>query len=157
VNPTTGPEEAAMNNDRVVMRARGSVGDAAVDGLLHGVIAGMVMAIYLIIGGVMTGLSIAATLSAFDLGEGTSPVRGALIHLAVATIYGMLFGSLLRPIERRGHVIGGLVYGLLLWLITQMAFATGVNIAMSGLPVLHRAIAHLVYGVTLGWLAGRAA
>lgn len=49
----------------------------------------------------------------------------------------------------------GLAYGLLLWLITQIAFATGINVALSSLPIVHLAVAHLVYGAALGWLAGR--
>jgi hypothetical protein len=42
-----------------------------------------------------------------------------------------------------------------LWLIAQLAFATGVNVALSSLPAVHLAIAHLVYGAALGWLVGR--
>jgi hypothetical protein len=150
-----------MSNSQPLMRARSSIGDAAVDGLLNGVVAGVVMAIYLSISGVLAGVGIAAILSAFDLGQGTSPVRGALIHLAMAAIYGMVFSLLYRlighgrSIGRGGNVIIGLAYGLLLWLITQIAFATGINVALSSLPGVHLAAAHLVYGATLGWLAGR--
>jgi hypothetical protein len=52
-------------------------------------------------------------------------------------------------------VMIGLVYGLLLWVITQIAFATGVNVALSSLPAMHLAVAHAVFGVVLGWLIGR--
>lgn len=150
-----------MDNSKSLPRMRSTTGDAAVDGLINGVIAGVVMAIYLIVAGLMLGVGIAATLSAFDLEQGTSPMRGVLIHLAVAAIYGMLFGLLLRPIERRwpigrgGHVISGLVYGLLLWSITQIAFAAGISVALSSVPTVHLAIAHTLYGLTLGWLIGR--
>jgi hypothetical protein len=150
-----------MSNSQQLMRARSSIGDAAVDGLLNGVIAGVVMAIYLLVSGVLTSAGLAATLSAFDLGQGTSPVRGALIHLAVAAIYGMVFSLLFRllgrgrSIGRGGNVFIGLAYGLLLWAITQIAFATGINVALSSLPTVHLAVAHLVYGAALGWLAGR--
>lgn len=151
-----------MSNSQPLIRARSSTGDAAVDGLLHGVGAGIVMAIYLIVIGVLMGTGVAATLSAFDLGEGTSPVRGALIHLAVAAIYGMLFSLIYRligrgrPIGRGGNVIIGLTFGLLMWLITQIAFAAGINVALSSLPAVHFAVAHALYGLTLGWLIGRA-
>src|SRR5512136_2663153 len=118
-----------MSNSQPLIRARSSIGDAAVDGLLNGVIAGIVMAIYLMISGVLTGAGLAATLSAFDLGQGASPVRGALIHLAVAAIYGMVFSLIYwligrgRSMGRGGNVIIGVAYGLLLWLITQIALA----------------------------------
>ncbi len=151
-----------MNNSQPLIRVRSSVGDAAVDGLLHGVEAGIVMAIYLVLIGIVAGAGLTTTLSAFDLGQGTSPVRGALIHLAVAAIYGMVF-SLIYWLIGRSRTIGrgvtlliGLAYGLLLWLITQLAFAAGISVALNSLPALHLAVAHLVYGAMLGWLAGRA-
>ena len=150
-----------MDNSKSLLRAHASSGDAAVDGLFNGVIAGVVMAIYLLIVGAVTGAGLAATLSAFDLGEGTSPVRGALIHLAVAAIYGMVFSLAYRLIVRRrsigrsGSVIIGLVCGLLLWSITQIAFAVGINVALRSLPTLHFAVAHAIYGAVLGWLTSR--
>ena len=151
-----------MSNSQPLIRARSSIGDAAVDGLLNGVAAGVVMAIYLMISGVLTGAGLAATLSAFDLGQGVSPVRGAVIHLAVAAIYGMAFGLIYRligrrkPVGRGGTMLMGVTFSMLLWLITQMAFAAGITVALNGLPPVHLAAAHLVYGATLGWLAGRA-
>lgn len=150
-----------MNNDRVAVRAHSSVGDAAVDGLLHGVIAGVVMALYLLAASVIAGTGPAATLNAFDLGQGTSPLRGTLIHLAVAAIYGMVFGLIYhaithrRSIGRGGSMLVGLAYGLLLWLITQIAFAVGINVSLNSLAAVQLAVAHVIYGVVLGWLAGR--
>jgi hypothetical protein len=150
-----------MSNSQPLIRTRSSIGDAAVDGLLNGVVAGVVMAIYLMISGVLTGAGLAATLSAFDLGQGTSPVRGALIHLAVAAIYGMVFSLLYRliggsrSIGRGGNVMIGLAYGLLLWLITQITFAAGINVMLNSLPAVHFAVAHALFGLTLGWLIGR--
>lgn len=150
-----------MSNSQPLIKVRSSSGDAAVDGLLHGVGAGIVMAIYLMGINLLMGTGVAATLSAFDLGEGTSPVRGALIHLAVAAIYGMLFSLIYRLIGR-GRSIGrggnsaiGLGFGLLMWLITQLAFAAGINVALSSLPAAHFAVAHGVYGLMLGWLTSR--
>lgn len=150
-----------MDNSKSLMRARSSIGDAAVDGLLNGVVAGVVMAIYLMISGVLTGAGLAATLSAFDLGQGVSPVRGALIHLAVAALYGMVFSLIYRllgrgrSISQGGNVLIGVAYGLLLWLISQIALAAGIHVALSGLPAVHFAAAHLAYGALLGWLASR--
>jgi hypothetical protein len=150
-----------MSDSQPLMRARSSIGDVAVDGLLNGVAAGVVMAIYLMISGVLTGAGLAATLSVFDLGQGASPVRGALIHLAVAAIYGMVFSLIYRliersrPIGRGGTMIMGVTYSLGLWLITQIAFASGVNVALSSLPAVHLAAAHALFGLTLGWLIGR--
>ena len=149
-----------MDNSKSLVRARSSIGDAAVDGLLNGAIAGLVMAIYLLVFGVAAGAGLAATLSALDLGQGTSPVRGALIHLAVAAIYGMVFSLIYRliersrPIGRGGTMIMGVTYSLGLWLITQIAFASGIHVALSSLPAVHLAVAHALFGLTLGWLIG---
>jgi hypothetical protein len=151
-----------MSNSPPLIRTHSSIGDAAVDGLLRGVGAGIVMAIYLVISGVLTSEGLVATLNAFDLGQGTSPVRGVLIHLAMAAIYGIVFSLLYRLLGRRrsigrgGSVMIGLAYGLLLWLITQIAFASGINVALSSLPPVHLAVAHMIYGAALGWLTGRA-
>jgi Family of unknown function (DUF6789) len=150
-----------MRNSQPLIRARSSIGDAAVDGLLNGAMAGVVMAIYLMVSGVLAGIGVAAILSAFDLGQGTSPVRGALIHLAVAAIYGMVFSLIYRliarrrPIGRGGTISLGVTFSMALWLIMQMAFAAGITVALSSLPAVHLAAAHLAYGATLGWLAGR--
>ena len=151
-----------MSNSQPLVHARSSIGDTAVDGLLHGVEAGIVMALYLLVVGVAAGMGLAATPSAFDLGQGTSPVRGALIHLAVAAIYGMVFGGIdrligrRRPIGRGGTIIIAAAFSLVLWLITQIAFAADIQVALSSLPAAHLALAHGIYGVTLGWLTGRA-
>lgn len=150
-----------MDNGKSFIRAHSSVGDAAVDGLLNGVIAGSVMALYIMLIGVTIGTSLAATLNAFDLGQGTSPVRGALIHLAIAAIYGIMFSLIFRLIEQHrsigqsGSIIIGLVYGLVLWSIAQVAVTAGINVGLGSLPATHLAVAHVIYGVTLGWLASR--
>jgi hypothetical protein len=153
--------EIELTHSQLLMQAPPTTGDAAVDGLLNGAVAGVVMAIYLAAINLATGTSLTATLSVFDLGQGSSPVRGALIHLALATIYGIVFSLVFRMIGRgipagRGHALAsGLVYGVLLWLMMQIAFAGGLNVPLSNLAVVHFALAHVVYGLTLGWLSGR--
>jgi hypothetical protein len=150
-----------MSKSQPLIRARYAPGDAAIDGLLNGAAAGVMMAIYLMISGVLTGAGLAATLSAFDLGQGASPVRGALIHLAVAAIYGMVFGLIdrlierSRPVGRGGTMMMGVTFSMLLWLITQIALAAGITVALNSLPPVHLAAAHALYGLMLGWLTGR--
>ncbi len=151
-----------MNNSKSLMRAHRSVGDAAVDGLLNGVVAGIVMAIYIVLINATLDRGLAATLSAFDLGQGALPVRGVLIHLAIAAIFGVVFGLIhrligqRRSIGRSGSATIGLAYGLLLWSIAQVAITAGINVGLGSLPTAHLAAAHLIYGITLGWLIGRA-
>ena len=150
-----------MRNSQLLIQTSSSTGDAAVDGLFGGAVAGVMMAIYLVVIGSVAGGSLAATLSIFDLGQGSSPVRGALVHLAISTIYGVVFGLGQRlighghPVWRGYTVIIGLAYGLLLWVMTQIAFAGGLNVPLSNLPIVHFAAAHALYGLTLGWLSSR--
>ena len=135
-------------------------GDAAVDGLLAGAGAGLVMALYLVVAGVAYGDDIPSTLSRFDPASGQSPVIGALAHLAVASIYGALFGLSTKFLGQRlgsarARGLAGTLYGLGLYV-----FAAGVLLPAWGsflqqVPAIHFAIAHLLYGVTLGLLAGR--
>lgn len=117
-----------MDHSKSLMRARRSAGDAAVDGLLNGAVAGAAMAIYLLIISVATGASLAATLSAFDLDQGVSPVRGAVIHLAVAAIYGMVFSLIYRMIERRRPIgQGGTIFmGVTFSLVSVRKVAHGI-------------------------------
>jgi hypothetical protein len=137
-----------------------SWGDAAVDGLLSGAGAGVLMAIYLLVAGLLGGQSWQAILAQFDPGANPQPLTGALAHLAVAAVYGAVFG-----VGRRFWPAGwpklptwlaGALYGLALWVIAlgvTRGRPDGVWLAGSG-PV-HLGVAHAVYGVALGALLRR--
>ncbi len=145
---------------RQTVTAPVTLGEAAVDGLLAGIGAGLLMAAYLTVAGLAYGDGVLNTLGRFDPAASESPVIGALAHFAVAGIYGALFGiagRLLGRIMRGGLARGaaGAVYGLGLYL-----FAAGVLLPAWGpllqqVPAVHFAIAHTLYGATLGLLAGR--
>ena len=141
---------------------KSSWGDAAVDGLISGVAAGLLMAVFLLGAGGLAGLGWEAVLRQFDPGVTPSPLTGAVTHLAVSGVYGILFASLWRPLGRfRGALpawLAGLVYGVLLWLLA--ATITGARAGqgggwLAGIPPLQLAVAHLVYGLCLGWLVRR--
>jgi hypothetical protein len=74
--------------------------DAALDGLFSGLAAGVAMAIYLVLWGLMTGMGLGAVLGMFDPGERDIALTGALTHLAVASVYGILFGLLWWAMRR---------------------------------------------------------
>jgi hypothetical protein len=65
-------------NTRSVTRTERGWGDAAVDGLLVGVGAGGLMAIYLVVAGVAGGASWLEMLANFDPGAEPRPLTGAL-------------------------------------------------------------------------------
>ncbi|MEP7358961.1 MAG: hypothetical protein ABI847_17055 [Anaerolineales bacterium] len=137
-------------------------GDAAVDGLLYGVAAGLVMALFLVCAGLLRGQSWVAMLGQFDPGLGARPMIGLLTHLAVASVYGAVFGVLWRVGARLLRSLpvwaAGLLFGLAMWLVAVLVASTRGPAAggwLSGIPPLEFALAHGVYGLALGWLSTR--
>ncbi len=130
-------------------------GDAAVDGLLGGLAGGVAMALFLVITGLIGGEGAADILGRFAPSGGADPLVGALAHLAVSAIYGAVFGVLTIPF--RGRVPGwlaGLVYGLALYGVTQIIIS-GAGAALRGFAPVNFALAHVIYGLVLGWRVGR--
>ena len=134
-----------------------TTGDAAVDGLLAGGVAGVLMAVYLTVAGLTWGDGIAATLGRFDPGGTANPVVGVIAHLAASGVYGALFGVGWRLVARLwprllAYVwIGGPVFGLALWGLATVVFLPGAASALRAISPLHFTIAHIVYGLTLGF------
>ena len=148
-----------MQNDRQLTYKEATLGDAAVDGLLAGGGAGLLMAAYLIVVGLAMGETVGVVLGRFDPGQGGAPLVGALAHLATAGVYGVIFGLLGRFVPRgwRGRVPGwlaGLVYGLALFAVA-LALLPAVASPLQEIPRLHFAVAHVIYGLTLGFLFHR--
>jgi len=134
-----------------------TMGDAAVDGLLAGLGAGIVLAIYLVVAGAIGGDSPAVVLSRFDPNATASPLTGALMHLAVASVYGMVFGIGYRFVRRSrlpGWLIG-LAYGLALVALAEGVILPGANSPLRAIPVWSFGLAHLFYGATLGYMIER--
>ncbi len=137
-----------------------TIGDAAVTGLLAGIVAGLGMAAYLVLIGLLVGDAPAQMLARFDpSGAGTAaPVAGALIHLAVSAVYGLLFGLIYwlvgrgRLAGRAGGILLGLAYGLVLLFVAQGLLATPAAAPLREVPAVHLAAAHLIYGAILGGL-----
>ncbi len=137
-----------------------TLGDAAVDGLLNGVIAGLAMALYLAMSTALQGQVPWAVLSAFDASTKSSPLVGLVMHLAVSGVYGAVFGLLWKSTHRLvpaawpGWLLG-LIFGLLLFLVAELVLLPSTPTALREIPFYHFGIAHLIYGAVLGWLIGR--
>jgi hypothetical protein len=133
-------------------------GDAAVDGLMHGLLAGLLMMAYLVATGWLQSRTFSEILGLFAPGAGTSPLYGGLAHLAVSSIYGAGFALAARWL--RGRVwfwAAGLAYGLLLLGVANIVLIPGFAATLSSLDRAHLTIAHLLYGFALGGLAYRGA
>ena len=149
-----------MNQQNQTMSAV-KTGDVAIDGLLAGVGAGVVMAAVLELIGVVSGASLGATIALFDPSGGLAPINGLFAHIAVSGIYGLVFGLLfkLSRITDRFQVIPpwllGAVYGLLLLAASRLMLTLNQS-ALLEIPLLYLLIGHIAYGLVLGWLVGGA-
>ena len=131
-------------------------GDAAVDGLLAGLGAGVVMAVYLLITGMLAGEAMGTIMGRFAPGGEATPLTGALSHLAVSAIYGAVFGVVTLPLRKRIPAwAAGLVFGMVLFLVAQYALLPGTGSSLLEMSPVHFGIAHLLYGGMLGWQVGR--
>lgn len=137
-------------------RERRNLGDTAVDGLLHGLVAGGAMILVLTLLEWFGGKAPYVVLEAFGSRAPANAVNGLFSHLAVSAVYGILWAFLLnaKPGSLRApRWLVGIAYGLLLF-----AFAELVVAPNSGLRIvapLFLLIAHMVYGLTLGLLSRR--
>lgn len=138
-----------------------TIGDAAVDGLLNGVLAGIVMAAFFAFAGLLTGDSPLSVLGRFDPSGRSQPLTGVLLHRAVAGVYGTLFRIIWRQIARRPHqnavvFLIGLIYGTALLIFAEIVILPGTTSPLQATPLWDFALGHLVYGLTLGLLFRRA-
>jgi hypothetical protein len=139
---------------------RSSLGDVAIDGLLKGILAGIVMLLYLLVSGFFRGDDPLLALARFSPIENATPFLGLLVHLGVSAIYGALFGLLcwffiIRRQMNTGRwtlVLAGLAYGLLLWLIAQVLLLPGSGSGLAQFGAGNLAVGHLIYGAVLGSL-----
>jgi len=138
-----------------------TIGDAAIDGLLAGIVAGLVMILFLLVTRILNGGSLAEVIGRFDPSGSNNLVTGALAHLAVSAIYGAIFGLLfivlirLRPTLRRFGWLAGLIYGLLLYAIALGAFSAGIDSGLADYSAPVLLISHALYGLVAGFLVGR--
>lgn len=138
-----------------------SAGDTAVDGLLAGLAAGVVMVGVLVVVGWLLGEGPAVTLGRFDPVPAGRWLPGLTTHLAVSAVYGLLFALVVAGVVRLWPALArwmwllGLGYGLLLWGMAQSVLLPGVESPLLAIGALQLAPAHATYGLLLGVLLAR--
>lgn len=150
-----------MVNEREWTSGRRPVSDVAVEGLLAGFLAGGVMALVLLVAGLLSGHAATDVLSNLAGTGHDSALTGGVTHLAVTGVYGALFGVICcwSPVCSGRRVptrLIGLLYGLLLWLVSLVLSRASINASIQVISPLHLAFGYLAYGVSLGWLFRRA-
>jgi hypothetical protein len=140
-----------------------SPGDAVIDGLFTGLLAGLAMAAALVLAGWSSGEHPVQVLTRLTPQQLNAPLSGFLLHLAVSGIYGMVYGVIWWLVLRVRQfqpslmtaLVGGAAYGLLLEAAAQAILLPGSGSALGQLPMWQLALAHLAYGLVLGWLLYR--
>ena len=141
-----------------------SVSDAAVDGLLAGVGAGVLMAVFLVLSEwLLAGASPLDIIARFDPSGQPVPLTGLFIHLAISAVYGLAFGIigqfLGRLLPARGSVwplIGlGALYGSLIFLIARAIFWQAGSSTLLGFSPVNFWLAHEIYGCLMAWMMSR--
>jgi hypothetical protein len=149
-----------MEKATPVSQRRTTPGDAAVSGLFGGLLAGALMAGFLALAGLWSGQGVGIYWGYFAVGEAGSPLMGLLTHLAVSGVYGILFtlGWRFAQGKHFSQVPGwmaGLVFGILLWILAQAVILPGTDSLLRRIPAEVLAVAHIIYGLALGWFVSQ--
>ncbi len=128
---------------------------AAVDGLLHGMLAGLAMALVMAVAGLTYGESPLTLLGRFNPPGANSPLVGLVMHLGMSAFYGIVFALLWRLVRRPaplGIVLAsGVGYGVALWLFATFVLLPATHAPLLQVPSLTFAAGHVVYGLVLGY------
>jgi hypothetical protein len=146
-------KENAMTGNKWLTSRKVTTTDAALDGLFSGVVAGLAMTSYLAVWGLVAGEGPGTVLSYFASDSGDRPLVGALTQLAVSGVYGILFG-VGRQFARRFRyslptTISGVAYSLALLILSRMMIASNTTSPLLQVPLIHFALAHVIYGLIL--------
>jgi len=136
------------------VKARISTGDAAVNGLFNGLLGGVAMAAVIVIFSLLGGQGL-GYLGNFSAGAPVLPLLGLVMHLAVSSIYGMLYGLVRRwtRLERLTWLpawLAGLVYALVLWVFAVVVLLPAAQSLILTLPWVVFFTGHIAYGLVLG-------
>lgn len=140
-----------------------SVGDAAVEGLMYGIVAGLAMALIIVVSEWLIGVAPLAVLGYFDGGGNGSPLLGAFTHVAISGIYGVVFGMIAMVVARMfgaRMTLGvwlalGILYGALIFVVAEWIVLPRTDSPLLEMPMWALAVAHFIYGIVLAALCAR--
>lgn len=150
------PERAAPSGPARAVSPDETTGDVAVDGLLWGLGAGVMMGLYLIALSLAGGQPAGTAFHSLGLPGAAAFLTSLLGHLAVAGVYGALWALIYRWVLRRAFTsawLWGLLYGAALFVV---AWLVAIPAGLNGVQLAHMLAAHLIYGLVLGLFTGRA-
>jgi hypothetical protein len=137
-----------------VAKNQSSTGDTAVSGLFSGVLGGVAMAAVIGFFSLLAGQGL-GFLGYFSSGAPVMPLQGLVMHLAVSSIYGMLY-ALVRRWTGLDHLtwlpgwLAGIIYALGLWVFGVTLLLPAAKSLFLTLPWVVLFAGHLAYGLVLG-------
>ncbi len=128
--------------------------DVLVNGLFTGLLAGLIMLIFLILASGSISIPPAEVMGMFDPAGSANMVAGAAAHLAVSGVYGLIFG-LLWKLANRWRVkipgwLAGILYGGLIFTAAELLIIPGSNSTLRQISPALFGIGNLIFGITLG-------
>lgn len=143
------------NNKSISVSSNRSWGDVAVDGLWPGLVGGLLMMLYLVVTGLLSGDQPLTVFGYFVPNSDLSPLAGLGTHLAVSAVHGTIFGLLTAVLGKRlstarAMLIAGFGYAFLLWLTAWLIIIPSDLSSLGNIPSGHLLIAHLLFGAALG-------
>jgi hypothetical protein len=133
---------------------------AATGGIVAGLIGGLVLAAFLLLVNLMQGkdvwsvfkfaatpfLGMRAQVPGFDA---LAILFGSLCHFAVSAIWGLLFGLAFHGLNRKGTLVAGAFWGIVVWVGMYFVVLPMVGLGMmaSQAPVLLSLVEHVLFGV----------
>jgi hypothetical protein len=139
-----------MHGNSSAVNPRSSIGDGAVEGLLVGMAAGLIMVAYLVAVSLFLQAGPRAVLNTLAVNLNVEPILVVIGHFALSAFYGLIWGALYRFLPGRLTIplwVWGLLYGGLLWGASTVLLPAEID-----LPALYSGSAHLLFGLSLGWL-----
>ena len=133
-----------------------AAGDTAVSGLFNGLWGGLAMAAVILLTSLLAGRGL-EYLGYFSAATPVPPLQGLLGHLAVSSIYGMIFALIRRWIglsrlTRLPGWLAGSLFALGLWGVAVGLLLPATQSLLLSLPWGILLSSHFAYGLVLGLL-----
>jgi hypothetical protein len=137
-----------------IVKNQSSAGDSAASGLFSGLQGGLAMAAVIGFYSLLAGQGL-GYLGYLSSGAPVMPLVGLMMHLAVSSIYGMLY-ALVRRWTRLDHAawlpgwLAGSIYAVGLWIFAVTFLLPTAHSLILTLPWYVFFSGHVTYGLVLG-------
>ncbi len=144
-----------MDEQEIFHEKKAALREAAVNGAFYGLLAGVVMELYMLLAGNVVAGSNWAYVSYLDLTHSDSPWQTVFTQLVVSILLGAAFGmfcnwsSLVKDCVLPTW-LAGLAYSILVWALAAALILPKDNFTLSPLSAVYLLFAYMVYGLVLG-------